>query len=887
MAFENNQGDFAATMQQLNNLAAQERQQEEALLRLRLTNEEILAKERKKQIESLAKEELSQQMSIRKHLVKEAVSAGKAVINELNEAEATSGKKVIDTLLAAEIYNEPATESFWQKQKKRIEEFSEQRFGFEEAYGNKRYSDLHSYMQLRTLDEKTLQDQRLKDAVDYFNLLHDEGSRNSEVDKLRAKEQAAMVEKLNQQRLQEQLAVENELLAQGFKLDQIRATASTEATKAYLADKTNAIDEEMQLELEKIATLSDAEQAAKREAIEAEFEERKQKEKDLIDQAAAAKKASEKKQQKEQLKKDKETFKNVYKTPLSKILGKPITQEEKQALEDARQKMRDEGKSEAEIARAEKLGKAQAAIDAAAKAISDLGEKFAQQGAAIAKNQAAIDTRLQGLSSSVIETYKGSYWRGLDKKIGGTLAVSPFIRQEKVVENLQALVGKGIAFNVDQRAFLQTISDKIATTFEAADGTLLKLVRIQQADTTAARLGMESALTSFLNNMYATTEYMTEAASSIRSSIYEASALMSAEEATEFEYQVQKWMGSLHSVGFSATESLATAFGKLAAGDVSGITEGGFGNLLVMAANQADLSIADLLAKGMDTSQTNRLFEAMVEYLAKIYDQSKESRVVQQQFASVYGLTASDLKAAANLRGSTSSIAKNYLSYGGMFDRLSNMAGSIGGRVSMAEMLQNITDNFSYTMASSMGNNPVLYMTYYIADLLEDFAGGINLPFISALGNGIDLNATVAQLMKIGAVSGSVIGGLGKLISSLSSGIGGSAMLSKMGITGGTSSVHRGNGSGLLTTSSGATVSTSGYVGNESGDDVKNKTMSDASADGEKQLAEAKSENEDIKIRQVDEHVVEIYELLQAVVSGTYRFHIELDDPIVWTSAPG
>ena len=89
-------------------------------------------------------------------------------------------------------------------------------------------------------------------------------------------------------------------------------------------------------------------------------------------------------------------------------------------------------------------------------------------------------------------------------------------------------------------AEIETIKDKIADTFEAADASLVKLVRIQQADSTAARLGMESALTSFLNNMYETTEYMEQAANSIRANIYEASALMEAEKATEFEYQVQK-----------------------------------------------------------------------------------------------------------------------------------------------------------------------------------------------------------------------------------------------------------------------------------------------------------------------------------------------------------
>lgn len=120
------------------------------------------------------------------------------------------------------------------------------------------------------------------------------------------------------------------------------------------------------------------------------------------------------------------------------------------------------------------------------------------------------------------------------------IAMSPFIKQADAVNNLKNLVSKGIAYNVEQRAFLDTISEKIATTFEATDASLVKLVRIQQADSTAARLGMEAALNEFLNNMYETTEYMQGIAEQVRGSIYEASALMTAEEATEFEYQVQK-----------------------------------------------------------------------------------------------------------------------------------------------------------------------------------------------------------------------------------------------------------------------------------------------------------------------------------------------------------
>ena len=118
--------------------------------------------------------------------------------------------------------------------------------------------------------------------------------------------------------------------------------------------------------------------------------------------------------------------------------------------------------------------------------------------------------------------------------------ISPLVKQSELANKVSQMVGQGIAFNVEQRATLAVLKDKIATTFDAANGTLLRLVRIQQQDTTAARLGMESALTSFLNNMYETTEYMQSVAKSVRNSLQEAEALMGSKSAAAFEYQVQK-----------------------------------------------------------------------------------------------------------------------------------------------------------------------------------------------------------------------------------------------------------------------------------------------------------------------------------------------------------
>jgi DNA-binding transcriptional MerR regulator len=698
-------------------------------------------------------------------------------------------------------------------------------------------------------------------------------------DSYRLEEQAAkdflQLQINNQERLaslrrEHNQQIYDEMLKMGVSVEDL-------VNKKSLDQRLKAIEEEKQARINAAkaaagGSLSDEALAA----IKEEFEIRARLEEENDKALRKQREKAEKKVQAQRLKDASKVAAELYKTPASIIFGP-----NKEAQAEMTHELKEKGYSDDEIKQALK----QARFDAASASLNNIAEKLAQQGEQIAKSQTEIDTRLQGLRESSQRKFMGSYWQAINQDIGAAIGVSPFIKQEDVVSNLKTLVGKGIAANVEQRAFLMTLSDKIATTFDAADSTLVKLVRIQQADTTAARLGMESALTSFLNSMYETTEYMTDAAASIRANLYEASALMDASAATAFEYQVQKWMGSLYSVGFSNAEGLASAFGKLAAGDISGITDGGYGNLLVMAANKANVPVTEILANGLDESKTNELFAAMVNYLAQIYEETKDSKVVAQQFANVYGLSASDLKAAANLHRSIISVTSQNMTSSTMVQQLTNMANTMYQRTSMGEMMHNAMDNLSYTMAEGLGNNPVLFATYQIANMLDQFGGGINIPFINAMGFGVDLNATVADLMKVGAVSGSVLQGLGKLVASLGSGGGfsGSGMLKKFGVTSGVTAISRGNGAGLLTVPSGTTISSSGYIGNESSSDVQDKTLSDATEGTEAQLAQAKDENDDVKIKQVDEHVVQIYNLLSEVTTGTSKFHVMLDNPGAWT----
>lgn len=512
-------------------------------------------------------------------------------------------------------------------------------------------------------------------------------------------------------------------------------------------------------------------------------------------------------------------------------------------------------------------------------ALSSFAQKYEQQMDEIASKKSAIDTRLQGSNNT--RRY-GSYWDQMTLDITGFAGVSPLIKQTAVADRVATMVSQGISFNVEQRATLDVLKDKIATTFDAANGTLLRLVKIQQQDTTAGRLGMESALNAFLNNMYETTEYMSTLATSVKSNLEEAMSLMTGENALSFEYQIQKWLGSLSSVGMSdsAVQGLAGVLGQVAAGKLEGITGGGQGNLVIMAANQAGVNMSDILNNGLDQNTTNTLMNSMVDYLAKLYNDAGNSKVIQQQIASVYGLSASDLKAAVNLSSSRQAVAKDGLDYGSAMGRLYSMAGSMGSRTSLGEQLSNMWANTNYSIAAGMANNPITYSLFKMSGLLKDTTGGINFGIPLVMGNGMPITFNVADLMRTGALAGGVMSSIGAMLGG-GGGLTGNSILKGIGLTGnGISAVTRGNGSSL-STMGGMTVSESGsMVGNSNSDDMTSKTMTDQTDSSKSETASAVDESDDTKLSDVDNHVVTIIEILRGIADGNSILKVAIDGDV-------
>ena len=214
----------------------------------------------------------------------------------------------------------------------------------------------------------------------------------------------------------------------------------------------------------------------------------------------------------------------------------------------------------------------------------------------IVQGSASANARLQGARQE-------SRFQAMTKDVKMIVGLNPLVSQKDMIKNLKDIVDRGVAYNVEQRAFLATISDKIAATFDAFDSNLLRIIRLQQADTTGARLGMEASLTQFFNNMYGDTSYLgsgsgSGAYDSVTQNLIEATSQTTRDQSISFEYSVQKWLGSMSSLGLSdtAVNSISTAINQLATGDVTALASNStMQNLFAVSAANAGLDFSKIL----------------------------------------------------------------------------------------------------------------------------------------------------------------------------------------------------------------------------------------------------------------------------------------------------
>ena len=522
---------------------------------------------------------------------------------------------------------------------------------------------------------------------------------------------------------------------------------------------------------------------------------------------------------------------------------------------------------------------------------ADLGDALGDAAKAANKfmfeaGSQAVNTAMQTLSGvyskiSARLQSSGESFEKINATMQLQLAASPFIKYTDMLAKVDELVDSGVAYNVEQRAFLASISDKIASTFDAFDSNLLRIIRIQQEDSTKQRLGMEARLTEFLNKNYQDTSYLSGAHDSVTEALTASIVQLGTNKGAEFEYNVQKWFGSLSALGIgdNTLTGLAGAINSLSTGDVDALAGSEYMNLIVMAANRAGISTGDLLTKGLNEKNVNDLIAQIVIYWSEIANNTNQ--VVRNQYSKLFGLDMIDMTAIQNVtQKDLNTILKENLTYKGMRKELTEQLAKVVLRMHPSEMLNNVWENFVTGIGLNIASNPLTATTWLINDFIKDATGGINIPSFGAfaMGNGFnfDIESDVNSLIQLGMVGMSTLGQVGKVVAGLG-GLGG------LDISFWGDDQYTRHGQGLSAPITGVTASTSKtvYIGNSSSSDIYDQTLNKAYDEGglTKLQGQAESDAETAKkqMDELDANVKAILDILSAVSTGS-ALRVKVED---------
>ena len=373
----------------------------------------------------------------------------------------------------------------------------------------------------------------------------------------------------------------------------------------------------------------------------------------------------------------------------------------------------------------------------AKESIKYLAEDFKDNfGKNVEKLASSLQSSLSGQLDSTINSYINNYqsmisslvgankdWESITDNLNNALSANSLVRQENVYKNLTELIKAGISENVEQRAFLETISDDLNLLLDTQTGSLARLIRLQDASIAENRVAIEYSLREFLNQNYSTSEYIKDSYLKVADSISELQAINTTSIASSIESALQTWLGSYYSVGVSDStiSNLASAINSLGTGDLSNINSN-ISKLVMMGAATSGKSYGNLLTNGITAEDVSAIMSGITEYAKSI----EGNNVVRSQWASLFGLSISDLEALKNLNiaNNTQTVSSDINK---LFDAYANFVPTTVG-------LKNTFENLMFTTATNIASNDALYGSYFVTDILEKSGIGSAL---SSLGSSI------------------------------------------------------------------------------------------------------------------------------------------------------
>lgn len=304
-----------------------------------------------------------------------------------------------------------------------------------------------------------------------------------------------------------------------------------------------------------------------------------------------------------------------------------------------------------------------------------------------------------------------------------SLGLSRFVKQTDYIEQIARLTASGVSFNVEQRALLETIKDKTIASFSAVDANLLRLIRLRQQDLTATQFGLEAALRTTLNKVFKDSTYLNELYDTINGAITDAAIVSGSSDITEYNSTIQSWMGAMYESGVSSgvVQKLAQGINYLGSGNVAGLaSDADLQRLILLSMDSINMDYADILQRGLSSSDINDLLTAVVKYLTQIAKNTSDNNVLASSYTNLFSMSMSDLKAMTNLYNNLGSwsIVNSSSALAKTKKELSYIQST--ERTTVAEQVQNIMDNAKYTFGQSIAKDAGSYLTWKVSNLMID-----------------------------------------------------------------------------------------------------------------------------------------------------------------------
>lgn len=517
-----------------------------------------------------------------------------------------------------------------------------------------------------------------------------------------------------------------------------------------------------------------------------------------------------------------------------------------------------------ERADAERQLKQQEAVDAlmdnVSNGINSLFTKIKNSGKEYADYVENIETRLIGTSKD---------YDSITSKLDKVFSMNVFFKEKEALDKVVQFLDEGIAYNVELRASLDLVSEKIAKTFKALDSTLTRLIKVQQSDSTQARLGMESLLQSYLNSSFENTEYLKSLSDQVSALLLETSSQKTREGSVEFEYAVQKWLGSMSSVGVSDSTilALATGLGYLGSGNISELTSNSALQSLIALSVQkgsGTKSYGEMLTNGLEVEDVSAIMTGFYNLVSEISDSG--NLVAMNQYANLFGLTMSDITSVLNLTAEeVKSISQNMATYEDTISQVNKeLSGSkLLSRTSYSKMIENLESNIMTSIGLDMAGSIGANVAYLVADLAAGMVEQLNLGTeIHPWGIGASVDLDLSTMIKGGMVTGSYLSAILSNISALSS-----IASPNLKLLGGddTSTIKILGGTGSSGVTTGTTTNQVTYVGRTDNSSVMG-TVSQQANEQTSSILTKDVDEESKKMEKLSEAMLEIADNVEFIV---------------------